>query len=127
MTRHGFNRGSVRLRALHPDAIDRGSVRGVVHERGSPRPAASHWCERTTDRELPPIGWRIGAGRRVTPFEPAVSWPLGSGRLLHSGEGDLPKRGIGSVGKIPQIGELIPSWNGDGVFTGREPHNTHKR
>jgi hypothetical protein len=22
------------------------------------------------------------------------------------------------------MGELIPSWNGDGVFTGREPHNT---
>ena len=21
---------------------------------------------------------------------------------------------------------MIPSWNGDGVFTGREPHNTHR-
>ena len=76
MSRHGFNRGSVRQRALHPAAPDRGSVRGDVHGRGSPRPAASHWYERTTGRELPPIGWRIGAGRRVTPFEPAVSWPL---------------------------------------------------
>ena len=25
------------------------------------------------------------------------------------------------------MGELIPSWNGDGVFTGREPHNTFQK
>ena len=27
-----------------------------------------------------------------------------------------------SVGKITQLGEVIPCWNGDGVFTGLEPH-----
>ena len=41
-----------------------------------------------------------------------------------SGEGDLPKRGMRFLGKIPQMGEVIHSRNGDGVFTGREPHNT---
>ena len=24
------------------------------------------------------------------------------------------------------MGEAIPNWNGDGVFTGREPHNSHR-
>ena len=103
MARHWINQGVVRLRALHPAAPDRGLFRGDVHGRGSPRPAASHWCERTTERELPPIGWRIGAMQRVTPFEPAVRWLLGSGRLLQSGEDDLPKRGIRSVGNITQL------------------------
>ena len=41
-----------------------------------------------------------------------------------SGEGDLPKRGMRFLGKIPQMGEVIHSRNGDGVFTGREPHDT---
>ena len=103
MARHWINRGVVRLRALHPAAPDRGLFRGDVHGRGSPRPAASHWCERTTERELPPIGWRIGAMQRVTPFEPAVRWLLGSGRLLQSGEDDLPKKGIRSVGNNTQL------------------------
>ena len=28
--------------------------------------------------------------------------------------------------KIASSGEVIPGWNGDGVFTGREPHNSHR-
>ena len=46
----------------------------------------------------------------------------GAGAAHQCGEG--PEWGMRAVGNIPQLGELIPSWNGDGVFTGREPHNT---
>ena len=40
---------------------------------------------------------------------------------LAPGGETLTRWGRRSVGKIPQIGKLIPSANGDGVFTGREP------
>ena len=36
----------------------------------------------------------------------------------------LPTWGIEPIESIPLLGEVIPSWNGDSVFTGREPHNT---
>ena len=44
--------------------------------------------------------------------------------VADSGEDDLSKRGMIFLGKIPQMGEVIHSRNGDGVFMGREPHDT---
>ena len=38
----------------------------------------------------------------------------------------LPIWGIELSPDTPQLGEVVCSWNGDGVFTGREPHSSHK-
>lgn len=41
----------------------------------------------------------------------------------------LPGGGTKLPSKTPQMGEVIPRWNGDGVFTGREdkPGESSKR
>ena len=46
----------------------------------------------------------------------------GSEPLVLSGDANPLK----SHQKMVNSRELIPSWNGDGVFTGREPHNSHR-
>ena len=38
----------------------------------------------------------------------------------------LTRWGTREAEKAPRMGEVIPSGNGDGVLTGREPHNTHQ-
>ena len=38
----------------------------------------------------------------------------------------LPRWGRRPLNKSPRMGEVIYSWNGDGVFTGRESYNSHK-
>ena len=43
-----------------------------------------------------------------------------------AGGGLLTRWGIRPAEEIPQMGEVIPSQNGDGVFTGREPYNTQE-
>ena len=37
-----------------------------------------------------------------------------------------PRWGIEKLLTIPQLGEVIPSWNGDGVITGRESHASQR-
>ena len=38
----------------------------------------------------------------------------------------LTRWGMKSVEQIPQTGELIYCWKGNGVFTRREPHTSHQ-
>ena len=90
------------LRANDPDLFKRWLL-GGVQDLGEP--AVSEllldWLDPflTVEEQDRLLGWHLGVSL----------WSFWGRQLLSN---------------INRMGELIPSWNGDGVFTGRESHNT---